>query len=165
MIGKCIALAVVMLTINLLSLAFHSTHSPQVLNDIVLYEVSKIPCVNQISYFSLFSSTSSATYCTTVYILAGQLCNLSTLSISKCHHTCQHNITERSAPQSILLLRPPGIVVTRCKLESATHGHPHSLTWRKREYKDTVQLGLVTPHLTVNSPPVVVVCIPHTQFN
>lgn len=40
-----------MLTINLLSLAFHSTHSPQVLNDIVLYEVSKIPCVNQISFF------------------------------------------------------------------------------------------------------------------
>lgn len=40
-----------MLTINLLSLAFHSTHSTQVLNDIVLYEVSKIPCVNQISFF------------------------------------------------------------------------------------------------------------------
>lgn len=34
--------------------------------------------------------------------------NLSTLSILKCHHTCQQNITERSAPQSVLLLRPPG---------------------------------------------------------
>ena len=62
---------------------------------------------------SVFPGKYSGTY----YTLAVHLCNLSTLSISKCHHTCQHNIIERSAPQSILLLRPPGIVVTKCKLE------------------------------------------------
>lgn len=43
-----------------------------------------------------------------LYALPQQSRNLSRLSILKCHHTCQQNITERSAPQSVLLLRPPG---------------------------------------------------------
>lgn len=35
--------------------------------------------------------------------------------------TPQHNITERSAPQSQPPLRPPGVAVTRCTFEGAGH--------------------------------------------
>lgn len=53
----------------------------------------------------------------------------------------QHNITERSAPQSQLPLRPPGVAVTRCTSESTDHG---DLSLGVRIWCETLQLSFIS---------------------